>query len=287
MTATKQRAAPDFLIIGAMKSGTSTLQAQLAAQPAIFMTQPKEPNFFSDDPIYAKGLDWYRSLYDPAEPGQLCGEASTHYTKLPTYPETVTRLAKVAPAPRLIYMIRNPVERAVSHYVHEWSEGRMPRDPAAAFAAHDELVAYSRYPMQLAPFIAQFGRDAILLTSLEQVRADPEGELTRIGTHLGLKDDLHWDHDMGAQNVSRDRARKMPFHSILIGNPIARQMRRLLVPKSVRTRVRQARIVGEKPEVSPELRQNLQVQFTSDRAELESIFPGHPALGLCYPFADK
>ena len=84
---------PDFLIIGAMKSGTSTLQAQLAVQPGLFMTTPKEPNFFSDDDIYAKGIDWYRSLFDAAAAGDLKGEASTHYTKLPDYPDTVTRLA--------------------------------------------------------------------------------------------------------------------------------------------------------------------------------------------------
>ena len=67
-------ALPDFLIIGAMKCGTSTLQAQLAAQPGIFMTTPKEPNFFSDDAIYANGLGWYEDLFAGAGPDDRKGE---------------------------------------------------------------------------------------------------------------------------------------------------------------------------------------------------------------------
>ena len=57
---------PHFLVIGAMKSATSTLHNQLAAQPGIFMSTPKEPNFFSDDTVYAQGLAWYHGLFSGA-----------------------------------------------------------------------------------------------------------------------------------------------------------------------------------------------------------------------------
>ena len=59
---------PDFIVMGAMKCATSTLHEQLAAQPGFFMSKPKEPNFFSDDEIYARGLDWYRSLFAGSGP---------------------------------------------------------------------------------------------------------------------------------------------------------------------------------------------------------------------------
>ena len=75
---------PDFLIIGAMKCGTSTLQAQLARQPGVFMSTPKEPNYFSDDEVHAQGQARYEGLFSGAAEGDLTGEASTHYTKLPT-----------------------------------------------------------------------------------------------------------------------------------------------------------------------------------------------------------
>ena len=88
---------PDFIVMGAMKSATSTLHEQLSEQEGFFMTEEKEPNFFSNDEIYAKGLEWYASLFANAAPGDLCGESSTHYTKLPTYPHTVARMRAALP----------------------------------------------------------------------------------------------------------------------------------------------------------------------------------------------
>jgi len=73
---------PDFIIIGAMKSATSTLHEQLALQPDFFMSTPKEPFYFSDDEVFSRGREWYLNLFSNAEPNQLCGESSTHYTKL-------------------------------------------------------------------------------------------------------------------------------------------------------------------------------------------------------------
>jgi hypothetical protein len=142
---------PDFLIIGAMKSGTSTLAAQLSEQGGIFMATPKEPNFFSDDDIFARGLDWYAALFEAADPGDLKGEASTHYTKLPTYPETLDRARAVLEAPRLVYMIRNPIDRAVSHFIHEWSQGVMSDDMTAEFARNPRLSTTGATPCRSAP----------------------------------------------------------------------------------------------------------------------------------------
>ena len=89
---------PDFIVIGAMKSATTTLHEQLARQPGFFMSRPKEPNFFSDDAMYARGWGWYSSLFRPAREADLRGESSTHYTKLPDYPRTVDRMVRDLPA---------------------------------------------------------------------------------------------------------------------------------------------------------------------------------------------
>ena len=93
---------PDFIVIGAMKCATSTLHYQLAAQLGIFMSTPKEPNFFSDDKAFAGGIDKYAALFRAATPRDLCGESSTHYTKLPTYPRTVERMRRHLSNVRLI-----------------------------------------------------------------------------------------------------------------------------------------------------------------------------------------
>lgn len=277
---------PDFIIIGAMKSGTSTLQAQLAAQPGFFMTDPKEPNFFSDDAIYAKGMDWYRALFADAPDAALKGEASTHYTKLPTYPETVARLQAAVPAPKLIYVIRNPIDRAVSHYLHEVTMRVMSDDPVEMFNTHPELVAYGQYAMQLAPFIDAFGKDRVFLTSLEQLKSDPDQQLSQIGDFLG-RPGLRWDHLLKAQNVSAERIKRFPLHGLIFDNPVATALRRSLVPKALRQKIKERRQNTDRPTLPDDLLRKLEAEFVADHAALSQLFAGHPALDDCYPFLKK
>ncbi len=266
---------PDFLIIGAMKCGTTTLADQLGRQPGVFMTTPKEPNFFSDDDIYAQGLDWYRNLFDAADEADLRGEASTHYTKLPTHPDTLARMRPVLPAPRIVYSVRDPIDRALSHFMHDWLEGKMPKDPEAAFRQHPELIDYGRYAMQIAPFLEAYGREAILLTSLERMKAAPEAELCRICAHLGLSEPPVWQVDLSARNVSAERFRKGPpwLFRLLVANPVASWVRQTFIPKSVRRWVREARQFGAKPELDEVIIARLQSTFAPEVAELRALFP--------------
>lgn len=265
---------PDFVLIGAMKCGTSTLAAQLAAQDGLFLTTPKEPNFFSDDEVYAQGLPWYEALFTPAAPGALKGEASTHYTKLPTHPDTVARMTAVLDAPRLVYMVRDPVARAVSHFIHEWTERRMAGELDAAIKTYPELVEYGLYAKQIAPFIDAYGLEAICLTSLERLTADPQGELQRVARHIGYSAPVVWNADLGAQNVSSQRIRKLPLHRIVMDNPIARWVRRTLVPQAIRTRLAAARQMEARPTLGAAARATLEAQFAPDQAQLAALFPG-------------
>ncbi|MEM9739552.1 MAG: sulfotransferase [Pseudomonadota bacterium] len=276
---------PDFILVGAMKCGTSTLAKQLDAQDGVFMAMPKEPNYFSDDAVYARGDAWYRSLFNPALEGDLKGEASTHYTKLPTYPQTVTRMARVLDRPRILYMIRNPMNRAVSHYIHEWSESRMSNRPEHAFATHSEIVDYGRYGMQIRPYIDSFGAENVMLTSLEQINRDADAAFARICEFLGMPQGAAWQYAIDAQNVSSRRVRKIPMQALLLDNPAAQALRRTLVPKGVRRWVRERRSMTTRPEIPASLKARMQDHFLQDREQLAELFPGHPALRLCYPFA--
>lgn len=268
-----------------MKCGTTTLAAQLAAQDGVFITTPKEPNFFSDDAIYGQGMGWYEALFDAAAPGEITGEASTHYTKLPAYPETVARMHAQRPDLRLVYMIRNPVDRAVSHYIHGWTEGRMGADAAAAFAAHPEIVDYGSYGRQITPFIEAYGPGRVMLTSLEQITADPSRAFGEIAAFLGLPEEAAWDDGLGAQNVSAQRMKPLPFHGLIVDHPLARRLRHALVPKGLRRWIGARRTKASRPEVPPAIRRSMEGVFARDRAVLAGHFPNHPALELCYPFA--
>ena len=275
---------PDFVIVGAMKCGTSTLAAQMGLQDGIFMTTPKEPNYFSDDAVFAKGPGWYAALFDAAGPGDIKGEASTHYTKLPTYPRTLDRMAAALGQVRILYIIRNPVARAVSHYMHEWSMGGMSAGIAEEAAAHPEMVDYGRYGMQIAPFVERFGRENVCLLSLEGMKADPAGALAEACRFVGLDAAPVWHPEAGEQNVSAERYRRLPFQRLIVDNPVATALRRTLVPKGLRERIRKARSIGPKPELPEALRQRMVAEFLEDRAHLAEMFPGNPALEQAYVF---
>ncbi|MEL7114017.1 MAG: sulfotransferase domain-containing protein [Pseudomonadota bacterium] len=274
---------PDYIVLGAMKCGTTTLAAQLGALDGVFMTDPKEPCYFSDDPVYAKGPDWYAALFDGAEPDDIKGEASTHYTKRPQLPDTVARMTAALPEVRLIYMIRDPMARIVSHYIHEWSQRVLTAPLAAALESHTPLVDYSLYGRQITPFVEMYGADAILLTSLERWRQDPEAELTRVARHIGFQGTVTLASG-DAENVSAARSRKLPMHGLLVDNPVASALRRSLVPKSVRTWVRTARQRQDRPAIPADWIDALQTRFADDRDILAQVFPGDPSLDLAYPF---
>jgi len=274
---------PDYIIIGAMKCGTSTLAAQLGAQEGVFMTTPKEPNFFSDDDVHAKGLAWYQDLFATAHPDDLKGEASTHYTKLPTHPETLARLDVLPATPKIIYLIRNPLDRVVSHYIHEWSQGVISTPLEDALNSHPELIDYGRYGMQLAPWVARFGVENVLVLSLEEMKRAQQDVLDRVGSFLGTPN-LHWVMDLEQMNVSAERIRRLPLQSLLVENALATWLRRTLIPQGLRDRVKAARQMQTRPALSEADRLRLIRVYSEDFALLKTTCPDALNLDLAYPF---
>lgn len=177
----------DFMMIGAQKCGTTSLATQLAAHPAICFCRDKEPGYFNRVQNWQAGLDGYHALYDP-KPGQLCGEASTMYTFRPEHEETHRRLYDYNPELKLIYIMRDPVERMISHYSHNLVRSIVQEEPEAALAKDPTYLDRSRYAMQLAPYLDLFGRDQILLLIFEEYIADQTAALRAITQFLGIAD---------------------------------------------------------------------------------------------------
>jgi len=278
---------PDFIIIGAMKCGTSTLATQLGLQDGIFITTPKEPNFFSDDPVHARGLAWYASCFDAAAPSDLKGEASTHYTKLLTHPQAAPRMAAVLTKPRLVYLIRNPVTRLVSHFMHEWSMGTMHGTLEAALDRHPELVDYSLYAHQLTPYVTLFGAARIRVISLEAMHAAPQRTLEEVCAFLGYGTRPVWHADHARENASAERIRRFPMHRLVFDNPVATTLRRGLVPQALRDRIKQTRQMGKRPDLPTPRRRALEKRFAQDFVQLQALFPGQSDLARSYPFLDS
>ncbi len=259
---------PDFYIIGAMKASTSTLHDQLAAQSGLWMSDPKELYFFSDDPVYARGLDWYASHFADAAPTDLCGESTTHYAKLPTYPKTIERIAAATPDASFIYVMRHPIDRLVSQYTHMWLE----REVTVSFSdavdgAVPELVDYSRYTTQLTPFFEQFGQDRVLPVFFDRMHAQPDLELERVCSFLRYTGTPSWQHDLGANNVSSERLQSSATRDRLKDIPGYQQMR-ALIPEQAIERVRDRWRPKERPSLSEAQLQRLTSIFDADLAVL-------------------
>jgi hypothetical protein len=262
---------PDFIVIGAMKCATTTLHEQLALQPGIFMSTPKEPNFFSDDPVYARGLSWYASLFAGAEDGALRGESSTHYTKLPTHPRTVERLRDALPDVKLIYVMRHPVERLVSHYVHQLSLGERYASVEEAIEARPELVEYGLYSRQLRPYLDTYGPENVLPIFFRRLTTRSQQELERVCRFIGYEGHPAWESGLKPQNVGKERLRKSTLRQLLVSSQLLGTIRKKLVPRSLTERIKAMwRIRYEAPVLTPELNERLVETFDSDLAELGS-----------------
>jgi sulfotransferase family protein len=210
------RPLPDFLIIGAQKAGTTALYAYLRWHPEITGPSFKEVSFF--DRHYARGPAWYRA-HLPARPRQWparlrhgrwpsVGEASPSYLFHPLAPE---RVAGLMPRARLIAVLRNPVDRAFSHYQHEVALGREPLTFEDALDAEDErmrgeleriardpayfshawwnhtYVSRGRYAEQLERWYASFAREQVLVLLSDELSQEPDETYARALDFLGVR----------------------------------------------------------------------------------------------------
>src|SRR3954454_7151346 len=102
---------PNFFIVGAMKSGTTTMARALSLHPRVFMSNPKELHYFVAGRNWGRGLEWYEEQFAAANGAVAVGEASVTYTQTPVSPGVAERMARLVPDARIIYLVRHPVER--------------------------------------------------------------------------------------------------------------------------------------------------------------------------------
>ena len=183
---------PDFLIIGAVKSGTSSLAMYLAAHPEAFVAHRKEVRFFDDDSNFSRGIEWYERQFVGAEEARAVGEASPFYM---ASPEAASRIANTVPHARLIAVLRNPVDRAYSHYLHNRTWWRESRGFSEALADEREgrripqrfrYLALGRYAEQLTRFLSVLDSASIQVLFFEDLRESPASIFTSVCEFLNI-----------------------------------------------------------------------------------------------------
>lgn len=175
----------DFIIIGAQKCATTTLADHLSSHPEITMARIKEPHYFSEFGSVVNTVEEYHELFDGGA-GPVWGEASTHYTALPMCAGTARRIQEYNSDIRLIYVLRDPVDRAVSNYIHNRSRGRCRTSVHDALRYNPLYIERSRYMSQLRPYLFWFPPEQILVLLFEDVVINMPDALHRIADHVGV-----------------------------------------------------------------------------------------------------
>lgn len=178
---------PDFLVIGAMKAGTTSLYHYLRAHPEVFMAPVKELDFFVEKGNWKRGLGWYREQFRGAPPNVMAiGEASTSYTKSPTVDGVPERIAAHLPQARLIYVLRDPIARIRSHYQHRVAVGSERAPIEEAVFREPIYLDCSRYAFQVQQYLRYFPVNRLLLITSEELRHSRRPTMRRVYEFLGV-----------------------------------------------------------------------------------------------------
>jgi len=177
---------PNFLIIGAARSGTTSIYHGLTEHPQVFMPLNKEAHFFSYH--FHRGIRWYSNLFSNVS-GQLAvGEASVSYT-YPEVDKTPSNIASVIPDVRLIYILRNPVERSYSHYLYYRYYSMTEKDNfESAIKKNPIYLGASSYYTQIEKYLKHFNEKQILVLLFEDYRENPYVIMKKIFMFLGVND---------------------------------------------------------------------------------------------------
>ncbi len=178
---------PTFIVIGGMKCGTSALYKYLSQQKGVYLPSKKNIEYFCDE-NWLKSRNWYESFFPMGENNAtVIGEISTEYAKFPKRCNIPKRIAEVVPDIRLIYLVRHPVKRMISHYIHSvgnLSESR-PIELALRPNVQNHYVNFSCYYMQLEQYFPYFSRDKIKIIKSECLLERPQETIEKIFDFVG------------------------------------------------------------------------------------------------------
>ncbi|WP_118828432.1 sulfotransferase family protein [Salinibacter ruber] len=185
---------PDFIIGGAPKCGTTALFHYLDQHPEIYTSTPKEPHFFArkagDKEVKGKKLtrEEYENLFEEKHPNQTAGEGSTGY--LNHAEKAAPQISKIIPDVKLIFLLRNPVERDYSGYWYNLRRGEVPlrRTFSELVYSGDHWIFHgsNAYLKGLETFFEKFREEQVLVLLTDELRENSEAVVRRVCNHIGV-----------------------------------------------------------------------------------------------------
>ncbi|MFK8025110.1 MAG: sulfotransferase domain-containing protein [Ilumatobacter sp.] len=183
---------PDWIIIGAMKCATSSLHTYLSKHPSIATSTPKELDFFLPERYAELGIDWYRQQFLDPPGAAVAGESSVNYTKRHLFDGVPQRMHQHLPDVKLIYVVRDPIKRIESEWIHSVGAGKWRGDFASAIADLETspMVQTSRYWTQLSEFLAVYPAEQVKVMSYDDISKTPRESVNEVLEFLGLEPDF-------------------------------------------------------------------------------------------------
>ncbi len=251
---------PNLIIIGAMKSATSSLHYYLNCHPEIFMSNPKELNYFVKERNWAKGSEWYKSHFDSDK--VVRGESSTHYSYCQKHRGVPKRIYNMVPDVKLIYVLRDPIERTLSQYRQTTLMGSEKRTISEALSnlTDNDYILISMYHEQIMAYMEYFDKSKLLIVTMEELMMRQQETLTKVFRFLEVDETFYCKEYAQVLNRSVDKMARNTLGRFLNRAPFKKRLRSLASPWIVRA---YSNMTTDKPPpekssvISPELRQRI------------------------------
>lgn len=253
---------PNVVIVGAMRSGTSSLFRSLADHPDVYMAPNKELHFF--DRQYDRGLDWYAAQFAGGTDADVVGEGTPNYLY---HPDAIQRIAADLPGVKVLAVLRSPVDRAYSHYQmlrarerehRTWEELVSEELEAEGPTGVHSVIDRSRYAHQLERLYAFLPRERYHILPFERLRDNPGAEFSKVCEFLGIS------------SVAPESLGKRVNAYFRIRSPLLRRAAsQSWLPKRVRNVVGRVNHVEDQyPPMSADIRRRLEASFLGERARV-------------------
>ena len=275
---------PNFLVIGAMKAGTTSLHRELGTHPDVFMSERKELHFFVAEKNWGRGTTWYEEHFAGAEGHRAIGECSPSYSQADVFEGVADRVVATLPDVRIVYLLREPVDRMRSMYVHQVAAGREQRPIEIALRDDPHYLHSSRYAWQLEHYLRVVPTNRIHIATFEGLRDDRAAVMRAMHHFLGVRPTAI-DHPPVHAGAASDRRARRPIAGSLAHVPGYRSIVDRVPPRLRRAgnRVLRARQTPEAT-MSPALRAELVDRLRPDVERLRELLgTGAPHWDLLEP----
>ncbi len=267
---------PTFIVIGAARSGTTSLHKYLEAHPEISMSEIKEINYFSNQRFWKNGHEWYFNHFKKSNT-KVIGEASTSYSAAPLINHVPQRIYDCLGDIKLIYLLRDPIERLLSHYMHYVQRGERETtiDELINNGKEHDILTQGKYSYQIEEYLKYFPRSSIHLITIDDLKNRAEPTVSSIYKFLGV-DDTFLNTDINTHHNKNSKVTKKTALGKVILNMYHKHIEQRPFPYTFKKQFLNAAEIGAieifKPQLSNHTLKALTKYYSEDVAQLKENY---------------